>query len=324
MAKLGDLDGVGSEPEADAPAPAPEPAPDTQEAPQSEARADDPHAEADDRPKRTDNRPEGYVTKGERDRIAAELQAERQQRALYEERFNKVVERFFKQEEPQQAKADDDPMPDYNNDPLGWIGWRHRQDEREATQRAEQQRQWQEQEQEARAFQDTLSRATARFQKVVAQRPEVGAMYDAVRNHVANLYAQQGYPAHQIPELVTRYEADVIRWARQEYIPIEDALEQAAARFGVSAPARPQQQRPTPERDPATGQFLPSEAEKAERVRESQERNASLSSAPGAPVKKMTGTELAKMSEEDMWRQFETIGRKPGAKQFFRDMGLRS
>ncbi len=322
MAKPGDLDDIGGD-ATEASAPAPEPASEPQEASQPEAAAEEPQPGPGDKPERRDNRPEGYVTKGERDRIANELQQERQQRALYEDRFNKVVERFFKQAEPEQAQAEADPMPDYQNDPLGWIGWRQRQDEREATQRAEQQRQWQEQEQQAREFQDTLSRATARFQKVAAQRPEIAQTYDAVRAHVANLYAQQGYPEHQIPDLVARYEADVIRWARQEYVPIEDAIEQAAAKFGVSVQAKPQDQRQTPERDPATGQFVPSEAEKAAKVRESQERNASLSSAPGAPVKKMTGTELAKMTEEEMWRQFDTVGRKPGAKQFERDMGFR-
>lgn len=316
--KNGLLDDIGEEPEAAAP-----------EAPEIEAEAPDTTTQADaqpdagDKPRRTDPRPEGYVTKGERDRIAAELQAERQQRALYEDRFNKVVERFFSQQQPEQSQADDDPMPDYQADPLGWIGWRQRQDQKAEEQRAEQQKQWQQQQQAQQEFQDTLNRASARFQKVVQDRPEVGELYNAVRNHVANLYAQQGYPQHQIPDLVTRYEADVIRWARQEYIPIEDALEQAAQRFGVAMPQRQQQAKPTPERDPATGQFLPSEAEKAAKVRESQERNASLSSAPGAPVKKMTAKELASMPEEEMWRMFENVGRKAGSKQFDREMGFR-
>lgn len=320
MAKPGDLDDIG-----DAPAPEPSPEHSPEPSPEPEpVHAEAPQPEGDGKPKPSDTRPDGYVTKGERDRIASELQQERQQRALYEDRFNKVVERFFKQADDQPAKtADtDDPMPDYQQDPLGWIGWRQRQDERDATSRAEQQKQWQEQEQQAREFQDTLSRATARFQKVIEQRPEVGDLYAAVRSHVANLYAQQGYPQHQIPDLVTRYEADVIRWARQEYIPIEDAIEQAASRFGVQAPARQQEPKPTPERDPATGQFV-SEADKATKQRESQERNVSLSSAPGASVKEMSGTELAKMSEEEMWRYFDGVGRKPGAKQFDRKMGFR-
>lgn len=316
--KNGLLDDIGEEPEAAAP-----------EAPEVEAEAQDTAPQADaqpdagDKPRRTDPRPEGYVTKGERDRIAAELQAERQQRALYEDRFNKVVERFFSERQPEQSQADDDPMPDYQADPLGWIGWRQRQDQRAEETRQAQQKEWQQQEQARQEFNDTLNRARARFQKVAAERPEVADLYSAVQNKVGEFYASQGVPMHQIPDLITRYEAEVIRWARQEYIPIEEALEQAAQRFGVAMPQRQQQAKPTPERDPQTGQFLPSEAEKAAKVRESQERNASLSSAPGAPVKKMTAKELASMPEEEMWRMFENVGRKAGSKQFEREMGFR-
>jgi hypothetical protein len=294
--KNGMLDDIPDEPEAAPAAEAPE-----IEAQAPEPQSDQPEGQEGDKPKRQDTRPEGYVTKGERDRIASELQQERQQRALYEDRFNKVVEKF----------------------PLGWIGWRQRQDQRADEARAEQQKNFERQEQERQEFNDTLNRARTRFQKVVADRPEVADLYEAVQNKVGDYYASQGVPKHQIPELITRYEAEVIKWARQEYLPIEEALEQAAAKFGIAPPQRQAAAKPTPERDPQTGQFLPSEAEKAAKVRESQERNASLSSAPGSPVKKMTGKELASMSEDDMWRQFESVGRRPGAKQFDREMGFR-
>lgn len=317
--KNGMLDDIPDEPEA---APA-------AEAPEIEAAAPDTQAEAEagpegERQRKPDTRPEGYVTKGERDRIASELQAERQQRALYEDRFNKVVEKFFSQQQPQeQAASDDDPMPDYQQDPLGWIGWRQRQDQRADDARVEQQKQFQQQEQARQEFNDTLNRARTRFQKVAAERPEVADLYSAVQNKVGEYYASQGVPMHQIPELITRYEAEVIKWARQEYIPIEEALEQAAAKFGIAPPQRQATDRPMPARDPQTGQFQPSEAEKAAKVRESQERNASLSSAPGSPVKKMGGKELAMLPEEEMWRHFDSVGRKPGAKQFDREMGFR-
>src|SRR5690606_15075755 len=143
----------------------------------------------------------------------------------------------------------------------------------------------------------------------------------AVQNRVGQMYAERGYPAHQIPALIQRYEADVIRWARQEYIPIEEALEQAAAQLGVQVPKAPTQ-KPTTDRDPATGQFTAAEA--AAKARESAERNVSLGSAPGAPVKPMDAKELAKMSEEDMWNYFDNVGRKAGAKDFDRRMGFRS
>jgi hypothetical protein len=307
-------------------APAAEPA--AAEAPQSEPEAPEPEAEhetrpeGDDRPKRTDTRPEGYVTKGERDRIASELQAERQQRANFEKRYNDVIERFFKQQqEPEQV---DDPKPDPRQDPIGHMEWKERQEAKAAEEQKTRQEQWAKQQEEARQFEDTLNRSKARFAKVASERPEVAQLYSAVQHKVADIYREQGVPMHQIPGLVQQYEADVIKWARQEYIPIEDALEATAKRFGLQMPTRAAAPaKPTPERDPATGQWLPSEAEKAAKQRESQERNSSLSSAPGAPVKKMTGTELAKMSEEDQWKYLESVLRKPGAKQFERDMGFR-
>lgn len=315
--KNGMLDDIPDEPEAPA-----------AEAPQIEAEAPDTQAEAEagpegERQRKPDTRPEGYVTKGERDRIASELQQERQRAAMLEDRFNKVVDRYFKQAEPEKPAADEDPMPDYQQDPLGWIGWRQRQDQRADEARAEQQKSFERQEQERQEFNDTLNRARTRFQKVAAERPEVADLYSAVQNKVGEYYASQGVPMHQIPELITRYEAEVIKWARQEYIPIEDALEQAAAKFGIAPPQRQAAVKPTPERDPQTGQFLPSEAEKAAKVRESQERNASLSSAPGAPVKKMTAAELAKMPEEEMWRHFDSMKGQKGSKNFDREMGFR-
>ena len=36
-----------------------------------------------------------------------------------------------------------------------------------------------------------------------------------------------------------------------------------------------------------------------------------------------TARAMAKMAEEDMWRQFDSVGRKPGEKQFDREMGFR-
>lgn len=313
--KNGLLDDIGPEEPAEAPAAAPN---------ETEPQEPDQHAAPDgqeqpEKPTRADTRPEGYVTKGERDRIA-------QERDLYRDRFDKVVERFFSeraQPQPQQqepAKVED-PEPDYNDDPIGWIGWRKREDQRASEERAEQERRWQQQDAQQRELADTVNRARARFAKVVETRPEVADLYSAVQNHVGNLYAQNGVPQHQIPEMITRYEADVLMWARRENIPVEEALEMAAQRFGIQMPAKAEP-KPTPERDPATGQFV-SDADKLARQRESQERNASLSSAPGSSVKRMTAKELASMPEEEMWRHFESIGRKPGAKQFDRDMGFR-
>lgn len=312
------LDDIGPEPEAPAPAPeSQEPAPSAEAQPEGQ----DQPAEGQEPTRKPDTRPEGYVTKGERDRIASELQQERQQRALYEDRFNKVVERFFKQAEPDQAA--DDPKPDYNQDPLGYIAWKDRQETREAEARATQQKQWEQQQAEELEFKDTVKRASARLEKVKQSRPEVGQLYEDVRVAAAEFYARTGTPAHELKDKVDQYEAEIIKWARKEYLPIEDALEQVAARFGIQMPqAKPAEQRELPPRA-ENGQFT-AEAEKAAKIAQSQERNASLGSAPGAPVKKMTAAELAKMPEEDMWRHFESMKGQKGSKNFDRDMGFRS
>lgn len=320
--KNGMLDDIGAD---DAPAPDATAA----EAPQIDAGGQDPGPEAEARPEgegkpeRKDNRPEGYVTKGERDRIASELQQERQQRALYEDRFNKVVERFFSQQgdQGQQKAAEPDYGPDPDVDPIGAVAWMRGKMREQAEQQAAYEQQTAQQQQQNRQWQEAYAAAGAQFETAKAAEPALQDMYDGLRVSYAREYEALGYPMGQIAQLVAQQEAQIIQWAHANRIPIAQAIKSLAGSRGVVAQAPPAQA--TAERDPATGQFVAADADKANRQRESQERNASLSSAPGAPVKKMTGTELAKMSEEDMWRQFDSVGRKPGAKQFDREMGFR-
>jgi len=313
----GFLDDIG-----DVPAEAPVEAPVTEAQAPEGAPAPEPSPEGEPRPERKDNRPDGYVTKGERDRIANELQQERQQRALYEDRFNKVVERFFAgQKDAGQQAAEPDYGPDPDVDPIGAVAWMRGKMREQAEQQAAYQRQTAEQQQQEHRWQEALATAGAQFETAKAAEPQLQDMYDGLRVSYAREYEALGYPKGQIAQLVAQQEAQIIQWAHVNRIPIADAIKNLAASRGVAP--RAQSAQPTAERDPATGQFVASDADKATRQRESQERNASLSSAPGAPVKAMTGTELAKMSEEDMWRQFESVGRKPGAKQFERDMGFR-
>lgn len=310
----------------DIPASSPSPEPSPEPAAEAKPEEHEQPAEGQEPTRKPDTRPEGYVTKGERDRIASELQQERQQRALYEDRFNKVVERFFKQAEPEQAHDPASDIPDESQDPISALGWTKQQllDLKKMVQPfVQNHEQAQKSFAEDQAFQDTLSRASARLEKVVQTRPEVGQLYEDVRVAAAKAYAAQGVPDHQLKTMVDQYEASVIKWARQEYIPIEDALEQVAAKFGIQMPqAKSAEQRELPPRA-ENGQFT-AEAEKAAKIAQSQERNASLGSAPGAPVKKMTAAELAKMSEEDMWRHFESMKGQKGSKNFDRDMGFRS
>lgn len=321
--KTGMLDDIGPEPEAQAPA---------AEAPQIESEGQEATLEAeartegDGKPKPSEARPDGYVTKGERDRIAAELQQERQQRALYEDRFNKVIERFFSQQE---QKADDaapeyDLGPDPSVDPMGALEWAREQRRAEIERQREYQQQTQQQQEAHRQWQEAYTSVLTQFEEAKGAEPELQGLYDGLRQSYAREYQAYGYPMPQIVQLVERQEAQIIQWAHANRIPIGQAIKSLAASRGVQAQApAPTEQRPTPERDPQTGQFQPADPDKAARQRESQERNASLSSAPGAPVKKMTAKELAAMPEDEMWRMFENVGRKSGSKQFDREMGFR-
>ncbi len=72
----------------------------------------------------------------------------------------------------------------------------------------------------------------------------------------------------------------------------------------------------------ATGKFVSPEVEKATRIKTSQERNGSLSGAPGAPVEKMTAKELASLSEEEIWRRFDSVKNSKGKKEFDRRMNF--
>jgi hypothetical protein len=322
--KPGDLDDVGDAPEGAAPDAAP-PADPSPEPPEEGAEVET--RSQDDKPPRTDpansrDRPDGYVPKQAVDRVQSELQQERQARAQAEDRFAKMVERFYKDNAPEPAA--EDPRPDLNQDPMGYLAWKDRQEQRAEKAKEAELEQWAQQQKEAREFQDTLSRASARLQKVTAARPEVAQLYQDVRLAAAKTYAESGVPDHQLQQMVDNYEASIIKWARQEYIPIEDALEQVAARFGLQMPqakpaAEPRELPPRAE----NGQFT-AEAEKAAKIAQSQERNASLGAAPGAPVKKMTPAELAKMPEEEMWKHFESLKGMKGSKNFERDMGFRS
>lgn len=289
--------------------------------PEAEART-----EGDGKPKPSEARPDGYVTKGERDRIAAELQQERQQRALYEDRFNKVIERFFNQQEPKAGDAapEYDLGPDPSEDPMGALEWAREQRRAEIERQRQYEQQSQKEQQAERQWQEAYTTVLTQFETAKQAEPELQGLYDGLRTSYAREFEAFGYPMPQIIQLVQRQEAQIIQWAHANRIPIAQAIKGLAASRGVQA-AAPQQegQGGQQQRDPVTGQFQPADPDKAARQRESQERNASLSSAPGAPVKKMTAKELAAMPEDEMWRMFENVGRKSGSKQFDREMGFR-
>lgn len=331
------LDDIGDEPAADAPQPA-----DTGAEP-PEAGTEVEIRPADDKPPRTDpanrpDRPDGYVPKQAVDRVQHELQQERQARAAAEDRFAKMVERFYKENAPEpseQKAAPEHPgeRPDPATDPYGYTIWRAKKDDYDDHQRQQAQQQNQQRSQQDQQWQQALGEVNAYFVQAKAAKPELEDLYQGIRQSFAREYAAyaeaMGQPVNPIAlqQQVEKQEAQIIQWAYQNRVPIDAVIERMAAARGVTAKPPPAngdgQQRQTPDRDPATGQFV-SEAEKAAKARESQERNASLSSAPGAPVKKMTPAELAKMPEEEMWRHFESLKGQKGSKNFDREMGFRS
>ena len=302
-----------------APEAAPEPVEPTTAA-EAQPQAHDQPADGQEPAKRPDNRPEGYVTKGERDRIASELHQERQQRAAAEDRFAKMVERYYKENAPQKP-TEEDWGPDPDVDPVGALKWQREQ----IKARAEAERNWQQQTQQRTQQEQGFQRAHAEvnrfFNAKVAEKPELKTLYDGLLDSYGKEYEALGYARESIPAAIEQQERQIINWAYQNNVPIDQVVERLAASRGVAAqPGQPQQEQ---KRDPATGQFV-SEAEKAAKIAQSQERNASLGSAPGAPVKKMTAAELAKMPEEEMWRYFDGLKGQKGSKQFDREMGFRS
>ena len=308
----------------DTPPEAQEPSPEPVE-PTSVAEA---QPDAEQPPKRPDTRPEGYVTKGERDRIAGELHQERQARAQAEDRFAKMVERFYKDNAQEPEKAEEDFGPDPDVDPVGALKWQREQLRAERERDRQTQQQTEQRTQQEQGWQRALGEVNAYFNQAKAAKPELENLYQGVRESFAKEYAAYAEAMGQavnpvaVAQQVERQEAQIIQWAYQNRVPIDRVIENMAAARGVTGKAPdPGQQRELPPRA-ENGQFT-AEAEKAAKIAQSQERNASLGAAPGAPVKKMTAAELAKMPESEMWQHFESIGKKPGSKAFDREMGFR-
>ena len=273
-----------------------------------------------------EGRPEGYVTRAERDRIQHDLQVERQRAAVAEDRFAKLVDRFYKDNEPKTEATPEDFGPDPDVDPVGALKWQREQFQQRAAAERQAAQQDQARTQADQQWQEALGAVTNYFNQVKAQRPELESLYQGVRASIEREISAY-VPPHQVQAVANQREAEIIQWAYQNRVPIDKLIEHLAQSRGVTVKAPPKTEgepvAETPARDPVTGQFV-AEAEKAAKIATSQERNASLGAAPGAPVKKMTPAELAKMPEEEMWRYFEGVARKPGSKNFHREMGFRS
>ena len=210
-------------------------------------------------------------------------------------------------------------MPSQRDDYVGFIDWQRDKFAFDEYQKAQSEQQKQQYTQQEQGFQRAHTEVNRFFNAKVAEKPELKQLYDGLLDSYGKEYEALGYARESIPAAIEQQERQIINWAYQNNVPIDQVVERLAASRGIAAGQQQQEQK----RDPATGQFV-SEAEKAAKIAQSQERNASLGSAPGAPVKKMTAAELAKMPEEEMWRYFDGLKGQKGSKQFDREMGFRS
>lgn len=271
-------------------------------------------------------RPEGYVPKQALDEARnshrEEVRRERDRAERAEARFQQVYDRFYSENTQQQQPADS--IPDENEDPLGTLGWIKQQivsQRQQQAQYSQQQEAQQRQTQEWSRFQNDYR---AQAQEFAASNPDFPDAYQHVVTSRAKELQALGYDEQTIISTLQQEEANAAWTAMQQGVnPGQRLMEVAKLRGWTpkapNAAALGGQQQEQQARDPNTGQFV----ERAQQIKESQERNASLSQAPGAPVKRMTAKELAQMPEDEMWRHFDGITRRKGGKQFDYDMGFK-
>lgn len=313
----------------DAPAPpetAPEPAPEAKEAaPAAEAAESRPEGgKRKDDPANSEQRPEGYVPRQalEQARIESReaIRKAEEARERTEQRFQQFIDRFYGGQEQQKGPADDIPDPQY--DPNGYLAW-------DREQKVQQRLQAQQQQEQSRAWNEAYTSVFTEFSASKAEDPTLEGAYDALRNSLAaELRMAYGLDGPALQRQLEETEMQHVMYAHQNRIPIGKYIRGLAqARGWQPQPAQAGQGQPPAQqpgsdagltRDPSTGQFR---GRDAANIASSQERNVSLSQAPGAPVKKMTAKELASMPEEEMWNHFRSVTKRPGGKQFDRDMG---
>lgn len=331
----GMLDDIGAA-SAEAPAPAKEPAAEPVRAEPEPARteADAPEREkpAKPDPANSPERPDGYVPRQAIDRIQGELRAERQARERAEANFQKFLDRWHADQEPAPAEPEIDLGPDPDEDPIGALKWARDQRARDLEERRQREAQRSQQTEQQRQMEALYQAAAADVRQFKAQTPDYDDACRFYWNQRGPELMALGYTQEQAAALIKQDEEQIAALALQRrQSPAETFYRIAKARgYQGKAPAVAAQPagedeagRELPERDPTTGKFVSTEAEKAARIKESQERNGSLTQAPGMPVEKMTAKELAKMSEADMWRHFDRMKGRKGSKEFDRAMGFR-
>ncbi len=319
------LDDVGDAPVAAEPAAKPEAKPEAEAPVKAEA---EPAERAD--PANSPARPEGYVPRQALEEARREAKEHRERAAILEDRTNKILERYFSNNQPQQQEQAPPPIdpgddePDAVEDPYNYGVWRQQKDRFNRYQDKQQKAQ----EAEARQI---IEAKQYEYADVSRQFPAIEDARKVVLNGWAREFALQGFRGDELTQKVNKMEADYVIWAHRRNIPIGNMIAELAMSRGWQPPAddvAATAAEPAADtaaevkRDPATGQFLPAEQEKAARIKTSQERNGSLGAAPGAPVEKMTAKELASLSEDEMWRRFDSMKNSKGKKDFDRRMNF--
>ena len=298
-------------------------------------------------PANAPGRPDGYVPKQALDEARAEARAAREERARTEANLQKFLDRFHAENAPPQTEQDFDLGPDPDTDPLGAIKWSREQRERDlrawqnweaqqASQQAEQTKTQERQAAEAQEFYRDFNAASGEWTNAVIARPELGQIRDALLNSFAMEFNfQEGLTGADLTKRVLDFEKSHAVHARRKGIPIDEYLVRLAASRNIGLPQRQTSGQAAPDaapsatatatatepaqvRDPATGQFTA--ADKAKKIAEAQERNMSLSDAPGGPVKKMDAKEFAKLPEEQQW---EYLRRNRRNREFDKEMNFR-
>lgn len=324
----GMLDDVGGSAAAETAAPEPavtEAAPVTEEPVKAEA-AETPKPDKAN----AAERPEGYIPREALSRVQSELQAERQARTQAEANFQKFLDRWHAENQPakeEQRAAPEHPgdEPDAVNDPYEYGIWRqkadryirHQQETQRSQQTAEQQR-----------VTDLKEIAKQGIREFAVSAPDYGAARNYVWDQRGPELMELGLTQEQAIAQLEADELQIIEQAVQRGRNPAEVMYNIAKHRGYQAKAadaaKPAEVDGAGDRmRDATGKFVASEAEKAARIKESQERNGSLTQAPGTPVEKMSAKEFAKMDESKMWQEFDKMNRRKGSKDFDREMGFR-
>jgi hypothetical protein len=307
----------------ESPAPVVEPAAKAEEKPVAETK---PQAEPVDKPDPANSpaRPDGYVPRQALEEARREAKEHRDRATLLEDRTNKILERYFSQNQP--AKEEPPPIPTWMEDPLAAGEYLAKEVQGLKAQLTQNQQL----SQQETAVQSLIQANVTDLTDYAKSNPEVGPATDFLWEWGLEQLRAKNPNADEwtVKQSMNRWQADITHQARQLGVRPARLMHMMAYDRGFQAQAadtgKPAVEVPAgseTKRDPATGQFV-SETEKAAKLKTSQERNGSLSSAPGTPVEKMTAKELASLSEDEMWRRFDSVKNSKGKKDFDRRMNF--